>query len=102
MEEEVKMSEVVDEIKHADENDLRQVIEQWLERIRTDGMHLGAQYISYAIAGVIKKHLDKPKPSLRDYERCIKDIRKVVAVQIAKKDETAEEQETPTTEEAEV
>ena len=102
MAEEVKMSEVVDEIKNADEKDLKQVVEQWLEKTRTEGMHIGAQYISYGIAGIVNKHLDKPKPSLRDYERCVKDIRKIIAVQIAKKDETAEEQETPTTEEVEV
>ena len=94
MAEEVKMSEVVDEIKNANasanEDELTKVIERWLERTRTDGLKLGAKYVALATFGAIQKNLNKPKPSLRDYERCIKDIRKIVAVPIAKQNETTE------------
>ena len=43
MAEEVKMSEVIDEIKNATENELTEVIEEWFRKTRTDGMRLGAQ-----------------------------------------------------------
>ena len=91
MEEDVKMSKVVDEIKNADEDELRKIIEDWFERTRTDGLRLGAKYVALGIFGAIQKNLNKPKPSLRDYERCIKDIRKIISVPIAKANETSEE-----------
>ena len=91
--EEVNMSAVMDEIKNANEDELREVIENWFEKTRTDGLKIGAQFISAAIYGSILKNLNKAKPSLRDYERCIKDIRKIIDVQLNKqKDlETTEE-----------
>ena len=90
MEEDVKMSEVMDEIKNANENELQKVVEDWFERTRTDGMKLGAKYVALGIFGAIHKNLNKPKPSLRDYERCIKDIRKIISVPIAKQNKSAE------------
>ena len=89
--EETKMSDVVEEIKGATEEELRDVIEQWLERTRTDGMKIGAQFIAAAIMGKIQKHLGKPsKTSLRDYERCIADIKKVLAVQLTQQNDLEE------------
>lgn len=84
MEEQNKViSEAVKEIKEADEVQLKELIEKWFESTRTAGMKLGAQFISAAVAGTIQKHIKKgAKPSLRDYERCIKDITKIIAVQL--------------------
>ena len=86
--EEMNMSAVVDEIKGASEDELKAVIEKWFESTRTDGMKIGAQYIAAATMGKIQKHLDKPgKPSLRDYERCIADIQKMLLVQLTKQND---------------
>ena len=90
MTEEVNMSEVVDEIKNANEEELRKIIEGWYERTRTDGMRIGAKYIAAGIFGAIQANLNKQKPSLRDYERCIKDIRKIIAVQLTRQNDSAE------------
>ena len=84
MEEQNKViSEAVAELKGADEAKLTEAIEKWFEQTRTDGLKIGAQFISAAVAGTIQKHIKKgAKPSLRDYERCIKDITKIIAVQL--------------------
>lgn len=86
--EDVDMSVVVDEIKNANEEELRKFIEGWFERTRTDGMRLGAKMIAAGTFGAIQKNLNKAKPSLRDYERCIKDIRKIIAVQLTKQNDS--------------
>lgn len=81
--EETKMSEVVTEVKNASEDELRKVTERHFEAVRTGGMKIGAQYISVAIMSKINQHLGKPrKASLRDHERCIADIKKIIAVQL--------------------
>lgn len=91
MEETTNMSAVVDEIKNADEESLKKVIEDWFERTRTDGIKLGARFIAAAVMGKIQKHLDKPgKISLRDYERCIADIKKVLLVQLTEQNDSTE------------
>lgn len=91
MEENKNMSAVVEEIKNADEENLKKVIEGWFERTRTDGLKIGAQFIAAAVMGKIKKHLDKPgKLSLRDYERCIADIKKVLLVQLTEQNDLTE------------
>ena len=80
---EQNVSEVVEEIRNATEEDLREVIEGWYETTHADGMKLGAKYIALSIFGAMKKHLDKSgKLSLRDYERFTADVRKIIAVQI--------------------
>ena len=84
------VSKAINEIRNANEDELRKVIEQWLERTRTDGMKLGAQMISAVVFDTMKKNLGKAKPSLRDYERCIKDIRKIIAVQLTKQNDSEE------------
>lgn len=83
MAEEVNISEVVSEVKNATEDELRQVIEKWFESTRTQGMKIGAKYISAGIFGIIQKHLKKAsKPSLRDYQRCTDEIIKIISVQL--------------------
>lgn len=83
MAEETNMKEVIEEIKGASEDDLKKVIEQWFESTRTQGLKIGAQYISAAIFSIIQKHLKKKaKPSLRDYQRCIDEIIRIISVQL--------------------
>jgi hypothetical protein len=88
MAEKNNMSEVVSEIKNATEEDIKEVVEKWFEKTRTDGMRLGAQFIAAGCWGAIQKNLSKPNPSLRDHKRCIEDIRKIIAVQLYKKNES--------------
>ena len=77
------IEEAVAELKGADEAELKKVIEQWFERTRTDGLKIGARFISAAVAGVIEKHLKKGKDSsLRDYKRMTDDILKIISVQL--------------------
>lgn len=91
MEETTNMSEVIEEIKKASEEDIKKVVEEWFERTRTDGLKIGARFIAAAIMGKIQKHLDKPgKISLRDYERCIADIKKILIVQLTEQNDLEE------------
>ena len=83
MAEEINMQEVVEEVKNADEEELKMVIEKWFESTRTQGMKIGAQFISAAIFGVIKKHTKKiGKVSLNDYKRMTAEIIKIISVQL--------------------
>ncbi len=87
MEEKTNMSDVVSEIKSASEAELREVIEKWFESTRTQGMHIGAQFISAAVYGAIEKNLKKgSNSSLRDYQRAIKRIVEIVSVQLKQKE----------------
>ena len=87
--EETNMKEVVEEIKEASEEDLKKVIEDWFESTRTAGMKIGAQYISAGIFGVIQKHIKKKaKPSLRDYQRCMDEIIKIISVQLTQQNDS--------------
>lgn len=92
MNEEIKAQEVIEEIKNADEETLKSTIEKWYESTRMDGIKIGARYISAAIYGKIQKHLNKnSKPSLRDYERCMKDIKNILFVQLTEQNDLKEE-----------
>lgn len=83
MAEEVKMSEVIDEVKNASEEELREVIKKWFESTRTSGMRIGAQFISAAVFDAVQKNLKNGKDSsLRDYQRAIKRIIEIVSVQL--------------------
>ena len=83
MSEEIQMSKVVDEVKNAGEDELKKVIEQHFEAVRTQGMKIGAQFISAAVYGAIEKNLKKGvQSSLRDYQRAIKRIIEIVSVQL--------------------
>jgi hypothetical protein len=98
MVQEVKASEsILDDIKNKNEDELHKVIEKWYNKIHTQSMRLGAKYISAGIFGAIQKHLNKQSPSLRDYERCIKDIRKIIAVQLTVQNDDAKETTEDTT-----
>lgn len=103
MAEETNMKEVVEEIKSASEDEIKQVIEGWFERTRTAGMKIGAQYISAAIFGVIQKHIKKKtgaKASLRDYQRCTDEIIKIISVQLTTQQNDLEENENDRTTES--
>ena len=91
MTEEINMKEVIEEIKGANEDELTRIIEPWAESTRTNGMKIGAKFISAAVFGVIQKHLKKKaKPSLRDYQRAIDEIIKIIAVQLTTQNESKE------------
>jgi hypothetical protein len=91
MEENKNVSEAISEIKNATEEDLRETIEKWFERTRTDGMKIGARFIAAGVMGKFKKHLEKPgKISLRDYERCFADIKKMLLVQLTEQNDSTE------------
>ena len=92
------VSKAMDEIKNASEDELKKVIEDWLEQTRTQGMKIGAQFISAAVYGAIEKNLKKGiNSSLRDYQRAIKRIYEIVSVQLTQQndyevEETLEEE----------
>ena len=101
MAEETNMKEVVEEIKNANEDEIKQVIEGWFEKTRMQSMKIGAQYISAATFGVIQKHIKKKtgaKPSLRDYQRCIDEIIQIISVQLTKQNDLEENENDRTTE----
>jgi hypothetical protein len=82
------IEDAVSELQGADESKLKEVIEKWFESTRTQGLKIGAKFISAAIAGVMEKHLKKGKDaSLRDYKRMTEDIWKIISVQL-NQDET--------------
>lgn len=91
MTEENKMSEVISEIKNASEDEIKKVVEEWFERTRTDGLKIGAGYISAAIYSVIQKHIiKKEKASLRDYKRMTDEIIKIISVQLIRQNDSEE------------
>jgi hypothetical protein len=89
--EETTIKEVVEEIKNANEDELKKVIEGWFESTRTSGMKIGAKFISAAIFGVIKKHTKKAsKISLNDYRRMTDEIIKIISVQLTQQNDSEE------------
>lgn len=81
MEDNAKVTEAVSELKNADEENLRSVIEKWFESTRTQGLKIGANMICAAVANVIATQVkNKPNPSKRDYERAIKEIVRIISV----------------------
>ena len=94
MAEKTNIQEAVKEIKESNEESLQKVIEDWFERTRTQGLKLGAQYISAAIFGVIQKHTKKVgKVSLNDYKRMTAEIIKIISVQLTKQNDLETEKE---------
>lgn len=92
MENNLNMTDVVAEVKNANEDELREVIEKWFEATRTQGLQVGAKYISAAIMGAMQKHLHKEgKITLRDYKRMTDDISKIIAVPLKKQEKVKEE-----------
>lgn len=100
MEEQNKViEEAVVELQGADEAKLKEVIEKWFESTRNDGMRIGARFISAAVYGVIEKHLKKGKDaSKRDFERCIKDVLKIVSVQLTQQNDSEDDNDGTTEE----
>ena len=85
------VSKAMDEIQTANEDELKKVIEQHFEVVRTQGMKIGAQFISAAIYGAMEKNLKKGiNSSLRDYQRAIKRIYEIVSVQLAQQNDSNE------------
>ena len=83
MEENTNMSDVIAEVQNAGEDELKKIIEQHFEVVRTQGMKIGAQLISAAVSVAIEKNLKNgSKSSLRDYQRAIKRIVEVVSVHL--------------------
>jgi hypothetical protein len=80
MNDEVNISEVAQEIKNADEDKLRQTIEDHFSSVRTQGMKIGATYISAAVYDAINKNIKTG--SLRDYQRAIKAVQDIISVQL--------------------
>lgn len=92
--EETNIKEAVEEIKGASEDELQKVIERWFESTRTQGLKIGAKFISAAIFGVIEKHIKKKtgaKASLRDYQRMTDEIIKIISVQLKTEQNDSEE-----------
>jgi hypothetical protein len=86
--EENKIQEVVEEIKSAKDQELQDTITKWFEQTYNKGIKIGAQYLAAAVAGVMDKHVKKGKDvSKRDLERCIRDIYKIVAVQLTQQND---------------
>ena len=82
------VSKAMDEIKNASEDELKKVIEGWFEQTRTQGMKIGAQFISAAVYGAIEKNLKKgSQSSLRDYQRAIKRVVEIVSVQLTQQND---------------
>lgn len=91
MAEETNMKEVIEEIKSASEDELRTVIERWFESTRTQGLKIGASFISAAIYGVIQKHTKKAgKVSLNDYRRMTSEIINIISVQLTEQNDSEE------------
>ena len=91
MAEETNIKEVVEEIRGASEEELKQTIEKWFESTRNQGLKIGAQFISAAIAGVIKKHTKKAgKVSLNDYRRMTDEIINIISVQLTQQNDSEE------------
>ena len=94
MDEETNVSQAIAEIKNANEEELQKVIERWFEATRTDGLKIGAQLISAAVYAAIQKNLNKEgKTTMNDYKRTIKEITKIVQVQLTKQNDSEREKE---------
>ena len=83
MAEEIKMSEVTDEVKKDSEDELKEVVEKWFESTHMDGVRHGAYMISAAVFDAINKNLKNGmNSSHRDFERAIKRVVEIVSVQL--------------------
>ena len=77
------MLEVIEEIKGASDEELKEFIEEWLEKTRMDGIKIGAYMVSAAVMGAIEKNLKSGLASShRDFKRAIKRVIEIVSVQL--------------------
>lgn len=91
MAEEINISEAISEVKEASEEDLKATIERWFESVRTQGLKIGASFISAAVYAEIQKHTNKAsKVTLRDYERMTASIKKIVSKQLTEQNDSEE------------
>ena len=92
---EQNMSEVIEEVRNASDEELKKVIEEHFEAVRTQGMKIGAQFISAAVMGAIDKNLkDGMNSSRRDLERAIKRVVEIVSVQLKQEETVQNDSET--------
>lgn len=83
MEENTNVSQVVEELRGKDEEQIKKVIEHWFDKTRMDGLRLGAQMISIVVNDAIKKNLkDGMNSSHRDFKRAINKIYEIISVQL--------------------
>lgn len=67
-------------------DELQKFFEEQLDKMRTQGMMIGAQSMCKVILDKIYAHLAKPgKKSYRDYERLVADIRKFCETGLSRK-----------------
>lgn len=89
------MSEVIEEVKSASEEELKQIIEEHFEAVRVQGMKIGASYIAAAVMGAINKNLKNGmNSSHRDFERAIKRVIEMVSVQLQQQETLQNDLET--------
>lgn len=89
--EENNVSEAVAELKSANEDELKKVIQQWFESTRSDGIKIGARMMSAAVYAAIQKHTNKPgKTSLRDYQKAVEEVNKIISRQLTKQNDSEE------------
>lgn len=90
MEENTNVSQAIEELKSADDDQLKKVIERWFEQTRTEGMKIGASFISAAVYDALNKNLkDGMNSSHRDFKRAVKKVVDIVSVQL-KQQETVQ------------
>ena len=83
MEENTNVSQAIEELKSADDEQLKKVIERWFEQTRTEGMKIGAGFISAAVYDTLNKNLkDGMNSSHRDFKRAVKKVVEIVSVQL--------------------
>lgn len=88
---EEKVSAAVAELKAATDDELKKVIEQWFESTRSAGIKIGAQMMSAAVYAAIQKHTAKPgKTSLRDYQKAVEEVNKIISRQLTKQNDSEE------------
>lgn len=89
MTEENNISQAIEEVKAASEEDLKKVIEDWFEKTHLQGLKTGAKLISAAVYAEIQKHTKKvSKVTLRDYERMTAGIVKIVSKQLTEQNDS--------------
>ena len=91
MGENTNVSKAIEEIKGTNDEQLKQIIEQWFEQTRTSGMKIGASFIAAAVYDTINKNLKNgSNSSLRDYQRAIKKVMEIVSIQLQLKQKTVQ------------
>lgn len=99
MAEETNMTDVVDEVKNASEDEVREVVEKWFKSTHMDGVRHGAYMISATVFDSINKNLKNGmNSSRRDFERAIKKVIEIVSVPL-KQQETQQNDSEEVTEE---